>query len=116
VPKGGDPRVVQKSALPVANMISGRMMVYRPEKQTNPFQLQFSWTNNSKSKTVEFSWFGKKDKLGTPNTSDGYRMVWGSGKGAETLKIGDTEYTLKSRAGYEFYSTEDGKIALREVK
>ncbi|HEV3383690.1 MAG TPA: hypothetical protein VG097_02680 [Gemmata sp.] len=116
LPKGGDGRVVQKSALQTLKLVSGRIMAYRPEKPTNPFQLQFTWTNNSKSKTVEFTWFGKKDKLGTPNTSDGYRMVWATGKGAEILKIGDTEYTIKSRAGYEFYTTEDGKLALREVK
>ena len=91
-------------------------MVYRPEPPTNPFKLQFSWTNNSKSKTVEFTWFGKKDKLGASNTSDGYRMVWATGRGSETITVGETEYTIKNRTGYEFYTTEDGKIALREVK
>jgi|ERR1700722_7932582 len=116
LPKGGDGRVVQKSGLQTPKMISGRIMAYRPEPPTNPFKLQFSWTNNSKSKTVEFTWFGKKDKLGTSNTSDGYRMVWASGRGSETITVGETEYPIKNRAGYEFYTTEDGKIALREVK
>ena len=116
VPKGSDPRIVQKATLPIINMLSGHIMAYRPDKPTNPFQLQFTWTNNSKSKTVEFTWFGKKDKLGATNTSDSYRIVWANGKGGETITIGDTDYTIKTRTAYEFYTTDDGKIALREVK
>jgi hypothetical protein len=116
LPKGGDARIVHKSGLQTLKMTSGSIMVYRPEKPTNPFKLQFSWTNNSKSKTVEFTWLGNKDKLGTPNTADGYRIVWATGQNADTVKIGDMEYKIKSRLGYEFYTTEDGKIALREVK
>jgi hypothetical protein len=116
VPKGGDGRVVQKAGLLPLTLTSGRIMAYRPEKPTNPFQIQFTWTNNSKSKTVEFTWFGKKDKLGTPNTSDGYRMVWASGREANTLNVDGIDYTLSNRMAYEFYTKEDGKIGLREVK
>ncbi len=46
-------------------------MVYRADKPSNPSPIQFTWTNNSNSETVEFVFAGKKTKLGASNTADG---------------------------------------------
>jgi hypothetical protein len=116
IPKGGDPRVVHKTGLQILKLTSGRIMAYRPEKPMNPSPSQFTLTNNSKSKTVEYTYFGKKNMLGATNTSNGYIVIWGRGKGANMLSVDGMDYTLEPRTAYEFYTTDDGKIALREVK
>lgn len=116
VPGGKDGREVQKSPLPTLRMVSGMIMVYRPAKATNPAPMQFTWVNNSKSQKVEFTYFGKKDSLGTPNTADAYRVVWASGPRANTVTVDGVNYTLAARKAYEFYTTSDGKIALRELE
>ena len=117
LPKGADGRIVQKSPLQPLKMTSGQLMVYRPEKATNPASMQISLTNNSKSKSVEFTFSDNKkaDTLGTPNTGSGYVMIWG-GKNLETLSISGNKFTLSTRTAYEFYTTADGQVALREVK
>jgi hypothetical protein len=114
-PKGTDGRFVQKSQLQTMKMISGRIMVYRPEKATNPLPMQFTLTNNSKSKSVEFVFCGKKAKIDGPNAADGFSIIWAS-KGADTLTVDGTTYKIASRKGYEFFTTAEGKIALAEVK
>ena len=116
LPKGGDARVVHKTALQILKLTSGRIMAYRPEKPTNPSPSQFTLTNNSKSKSVEFTYFGKKNMLGVTNTAKGYEVIWGRGKGSNMVSVDGVDYTIAPRTGYEFYTTEDGKVALREVK
>ncbi len=115
LPKGGDARVVQKSRLQTLKMTTGQLMVYRADKPTNPFQMQVSWTNNSNSDTIEFTFGGKKRKIGGPNTGDGYKIAWG-GKGVDSIIVGRTIYPLTTRKGYEFYTTPEGQVALREIK
>lgn len=117
LPKGADGRIVQKSPLQPLKMTSGQLMVYRPEKATNPAPMQISLINNSKSKTVEFTFSNNKnlDTLGAANTAGGYVMIWG-GKNLDTLNVGGNKYSLSTRTAYEFYTTAEGQIALREVK
>ena len=114
-PGGGDGRIVQKTALSPLKMLSGEIMVYRPHKATNPAAMQFTWTNNSKSNQVEFTFAGKKDVLEKMNTADSYQVVTGT-KGADTVHVDGATYQLTTRKAYEFYTTLDGKIALREVE
>lgn len=114
--KGGDPRLVVKSPLAPLKLTAGEIMVYRPSKPTNPAPIQFTWNNNSKAKKLEFTYFGKPATLGTPNTAEAYRIVWGSGPGSQSVTVDGVTYQLATRKGYEFYSTADGKIALRELE
>ncbi len=115
LPRGGDGRVVQKSALNPMKMVSGSLIVYRPEAQTNPLPYQFTLTNNSKSDKVEFTYVGRKGTLGQTNTKDGYRVIWAS-RGSDTLYIDGHGFTLTTRKAYEFYTDKDGKIGLRELE
>ncbi len=113
--EGGDARVVRKFTLKSQDLKAGRILIYRPDPPTNPSTFHFTWTNNSKSDTVEFTYYGKPDKLGAPNSADGYRYVWGY-RGADQITVGGKDYTLTTRKAYEFYTTKDGKIALREIE
>lgn len=113
--KSRDGRVVQKAALQTLKMTSGKLMVYRAHKPTDPFLFQYTLTNNSKSEQLEFTIGGKKASLGAPNTFDGYGVIC-AGKGAGKLTLDGMTYALTTRNAYEFFTTPEGKIALREVK
>jgi hypothetical protein len=114
-PEGGDGRIVRKYKMQPLGLLQGKISVFRPEPPTNPAAFQFTWTNNSKSDTVEFIYYGKKDTLGAPNTVGGHRTVWGNNR-ADQINVGGKDYVMTSRKAYEFYTTKDGEIGFREVK
>jgi hypothetical protein len=114
-PKGGDGRVVQKTPFQPTKLTAGRVMAYRPEPASNPSAIQITLTNNTKTKSVEYTFTDKVEKLGAPNTAGGFVIIWG-GKNLESLTVGGEKFSIETRKGYEFYETSGGKVAVREVK
>jgi hypothetical protein len=111
-----DKRTVSKADFQVLKMSAGKIWVYRPVPPQNPSPVQYNIINNSDTKTVEYLFTGTTHKLGEANTADGFRCVWATGKTANILVVDGSTYRLAPRMAYEFYTTKDGKIALREVK